>query len=106
MTDSSRGTTKGKAEEGAAGDEVGGAWYLRLTTSLYIATFAVRVSFAMIFIAFPVYLGEDIGYLEYALVLSTWPLVETIMVLVVGANIDRRGRRNALCRNFSHRPTG
>lgn len=96
MTDSSRGTTKGKAEEGAAGDEVGGAWYLRLTTSLYIATFAVRVSFAMIFIAFPVYLGEDIGYLEYALVLSTWPLVETIMVLVVGANIDRRGRRNAL----------
>ncbi|MCK5414240.1 MAG: MFS transporter [Thermoplasmata archaeon] len=96
MTDSSRGTTKGKAEEGVAGDEVGGAWYFRLTTSLYIATFAVRVSFAMIFIAFPVYLGEDIGYLEYALVLSTWPLVETIMVLVVGANIDRRGRRNAL----------
>ena len=96
MTDSSRGTTKGKAEEGVAGDEVGGAWYFRLTTSLYIATFAVRVSFAMIFIAFPVYLGEDFGYLEYALVLSTWPLVETIMVLVVGANIDRRGRRNAL----------
>ena len=96
MTDSSRGTTEGKTEEGVEGDEVEGAWYLRLTTSLYIATFAVRVSFAMVFIAFPIYLGEDIGYLEYALVLSTWPLVETVMVLVVGANIDRRGRRNAL----------
>jgi MFS family permease len=65
-------------------------------TSLYIATFAVRVSFAMVFIAFPVYLGEDIGYLEYALVLSTWPLVETVFVLVVGADIDRRGRKDAL----------
>jgi MFS family permease len=50
----------------------------------------------MVFIAFPVYLGEDIGYFEYALVLSTWPILETIMVLVVGANIDRRGRRRAL----------
>jgi MHS family proline/betaine transporter-like MFS transporter len=65
-------------------------------TSLYIATFAVRVSFAMVFIAFPVYLGEDIGYLEYALVLSTWPLVETVCVLVVGADVDRRGRKDAL----------
>jgi len=85
--------------EGEGGPRWGGedlSWYIRLTTSLYIATFAVRVSFAMIFIAFPVYLGEDIGYLEYALVLSTWPLVETIMVLVVGADIDRRGRRSAL----------
>jgi MHS family proline/betaine transporter-like MFS transporter len=67
-----------------------------LTSSLYISTFAVRVSFAMVFIAFPVYLGEEIGYLEYALVLSTWPTVETVMVLVVGADIDRRGRRKAL----------
>lgn len=73
-----------------------GSFYLRLTSSLYIATFAVRVAFAMVFIAFPVYLGEEVGYLEYALVLSTWPLVETVMVLVVGADIDRRGRRLAL----------
>jgi MFS family permease len=72
------------------------AWYIRLMTSLYIATFAIRVSFAMVFIAFPVYLGEDIGYLDYALVLSTWPLVETAMVLVLGAEIDRRGRRLTL----------
>ncbi|NOQ53912.1 MAG: hypothetical protein GQ558_04840, partial [Thermoplasmata archaeon] len=28
-------------------------WYLRLTSSLYIATFAVRVGFAIIFIALP-----------------------------------------------------
>ncbi|UCC93896.1 MAG: MFS transporter, partial [Thermoplasmata archaeon] len=72
------------------------SWYLRLTSALYISTFAVRVSFAMVFIAFPVYLGEDVGYFEYALVLSTWPIVETVMVLVVGADIDRRGRRLAL----------
>lgn len=80
--------------EGDGGEDL--SWYIRLMTSLYIATFAVRVSFAMVFIAFPVYLGDDIGYLEYALVLSTWPLVETVLVLVVGADIDRRGRKDAL----------
>ena len=81
---------------GSDGPEEDLSWYIRLVTSLYISTFAVRVSFAMVFIAFPVYLGEDIGYLEYALVLSTWPIVETVMVLVVGAEIDQRGRRTAL----------
>jgi MFS family permease len=112
VTDSSRGKAEGTSEgeeakgeeakgdeaegEEAKGEEANGSWYLRLTTSLYIATFAVRVSFAMVFIAFPIYLGAEVGYLEYALMLSTWPLVETIMVLVVGADIDRRGRRNAL----------
>ncbi|MHC4780657.1 MAG: MFS transporter [Planctomycetota bacterium] len=83
---------RGVSEEG----EVDLSWYIRLVTSLYISTFAVRVSFAMVFIAFPIYLGDDVGYLEYALVLSTWPAVETVMVLVVGADIDRRGRRLAL----------
>lgn len=77
-------------------EEERGAWYLRLTTSLYIATFAVRVSFAIIFIAFPLYLGKDLGYLEYALILSTWPIVEMVAVLAVGATIDRRGRRTVL----------
>ena len=87
-----------EADEGVGTEvpEDRAAWYLRLVTSLYIATFAVRVSFAVIFIAFPLYLGEDIGYLEYALVLSTWPIVETVFVLVYGANIDRRGRRMTL----------
>ncbi len=89
-----RGKAPGEGDAGNGPEDL--AWYIRLMTSLYIATFAVRVSFAMVFIAFPVYLGEDIGYLEYALVLSTWPLVETMMVLVVGANIDRRGRKLAL----------
>lgn len=96
MTDSPQGPTGGSSEGVIRHEGSERAWYLRLTTSLYIATFAVRVSFAMIFIAFPIYLGEDIGYLEYALVLSTWPLVETIMVLAVGADIDVRGRRLAL----------
>jgi MFS family permease len=80
--------------DGVLGSEV--AWYVRLVSSLYIATFAVRVSFAMVFISFPVYLGEDLGYLEYALVLSTWPLVEMIAVLGLGAGIDRKGRKDTL----------
>ena len=92
MTDSSLGATKGETE----GEEAEGTWYLRLVTSLYIATFAVRVSFAITFIAFPLYLGDDLGYLEYALVLSTWPLVEMFTVLTVGAGIDRKGRKNTL----------
>ena len=85
----------GKPEDGPEGGARGG-WYLRLTTSLYIATFSVRVSFAIVFIAFPLYLGEDLGYLEYALILSTWPIVEMVMVMVVGAAIDRRGRGSVL----------
>jgi MFS family permease len=77
-------------------EEERGAWYLRLTTSLYIATFAVLVSFAIIFIAFPLYLGDDLSYLEYALILSTWPIVEMVAVLAVGATIDARGRKTVL----------
>jgi len=94
------GGRRGRGDRGGRGvSEADGedrSWYIRLVSSLYISTFAVRVSFAMVFIAFPVYLGEEIGYLQYALVLSTWPAVETVMVLVVGADIDRRGRRLAL----------
>jgi MHS family proline/betaine transporter-like MFS transporter len=96
-TDPDIATSGGAPGDGVPRPEVEDpSFYLRLTSSLYIATFAVRVAFAMVFIAFPVYLGEEVGYLEYALVLSTWPLVETVMVLVVGADIDRRGRRLAL----------
>ncbi|NIP34482.1 MAG: MFS transporter, partial [Thermoplasmata archaeon] len=92
--DEVHGGVEGAGAEGRAEEDA--SWYFRLVSSLYISTFAVRVSFAMVFIAFPVYLGDDIGYLEYALVLSTWPAVETVMVLLVGADIDRRGRRKAL----------
>jgi MFS family permease len=92
----SEGDVDGDVELTEEPIDEGTAWYLRLMTSLYIATFAVRVAFALVFIAFPLYLGEDVGYLAYALVLSTWPLVETAMVLLVGANIDRRGRRTTL----------
>jgi len=88
---------QGMPEIGPDGvEKEAGVWYLRLTTSLYIATFAVRVSFAIIFIAFPLYLGDDLGYLAYALILSTWPIVEMVAVLAVGATIDRRGRKTVL----------
>ena len=85
----------------AGGGAGGGAprWYLKLTSSLYIATFSVRVAFAMLYVALPKYLGDDIGYLEYALVLSTWPLVEMVMVLRAGEVIDRTGRKATLTRN-------
>ena len=39
-----------------AGGEAGGGdprWYLKLTSSLYIATFSVRVAFAMLYVALP-----------------------------------------------------
>jgi len=83
------------------GDDRGGVgkdprWYLKLTSSLYIATFSVRVAFAILYVTLPKYTGEDIGYLEYALVLSTWPIVETIAVLWVGHGIDRTGRKTFL----------
>ncbi len=86
-----------EGDEGA-GDKGGDDhhWYLRLTSSLYIATFAVRVGFAIIFIAFPLYLGAALGSLASALILSTWPIVEMVAVLAVGATIDRRGRKTVL----------
>ncbi len=96
MTDSFLEDIEDEAVGGAVGDGTQGAWYLRLVTSLYIATFAVRVSFAIVFITFPLFLGGELGYLEYALVLSTWPLVEMFAVLAVGARIDQKGRKNTL----------
>jgi MFS family permease len=74
-------------------------WYLKLTSSLYIATFSVRVAFAILFVTLPKYLGADLGYLEYALVLSTWPIVEMVFVLIAGAGIDRIGRKATLEHN-------
>jgi MFS family permease len=71
-------------------------WYLRLTTSLYFSTFTIRTSFAIIFIAFPKYLEGVEGYLSYALILATWPVMELATVLVFGAYIDRKGRKEAL----------
>jgi MFS family permease len=89
------GNPQGEPED-EAGTETGRAWYLRLTTSLYITTFTVRSAFAMIFIVFPVYIGGIEGYLPYALVLSTWPALELATVLGFGAAIDRKGRKNML----------
>ena len=95
------GDERAQGDEHERGDNAGGgdgsdrAWYIRLMSSLYIATFAVRVSFAIIFIAFPKYLVIE-GYLSYALVLAVWPVMELSTVLVFGADMDRRGRRAAL----------
>jgi MFS family permease len=71
-------------------------WYIRLLSSLYIATFLVRTSFAIIFIVFPIYLAGVEGYLAYALVLSLSPLFELVTVLGFGAWIDRYGRKAVL----------
>ncbi len=71
---------------------------MKLLSSLYLSTFLVRMSFAISFIVFPLYL-EDSGvdsYLLYAVVLSLSPLLELSTVLGFGAYIDKAGRKTVL----------
>ncbi len=71
-------------------------WFLRMASALYISTFMIRASFAIMLIAFPVYIIGLKSYFLFGLVLSSSPLFELLTVLGLGAYIDTRGRKNVL----------
>jgi len=64
--------------------------------SLYVSTFAIRASFAIMLIVFPLYILSLKSYFLFGIVLSSSPAFELITVLGLGAYIDRHGRKNVL----------
>jgi len=71
-------------------------WFGRMLTSLYFSTFMIRASFAIMLIAFPIYILGLKSYFLFGLVLASSPLFELITVIGLGAYIDKHGRKNVL----------
>jgi MFS family permease len=72
-----------------------GRWYFQLLSSLYLATFLIRLSFGIITITFPDYTGIEENF-KFGFLWAAGPLAEFITVLFVGNLVDRYGRRWAL----------
>ncbi len=77
-------------------DHLSPHWFGRMLSALYISTFMIRASFAIMLIAFPVYIIGLKSYFLFGLVLASSPLAELVTVLGLGAYIDKRGRKNVL----------
>src|SRR3990172_1370579 len=71
-------------------------WFGRMLTSIYFSTFMIRASFAIMLIAFPIYILGLKSYFLFGLVLASSPLFELITVIGLGAYIDKHGRKNVL----------
>jgi len=82
-------------ENGTSGDVSKARWYILLLSSLYLATFLIRLSFGIITITFPDYTGIEEN-LSFGFLWAAGPLAEFITVLFVGNLIDKYGRRWAL----------
>jgi MFS family permease len=82
-------------EKGTSGDVSKARWYILLLSSLYLATFLIRLSFGIITITFPDYTGIEEN-LSFGFLWAAGPLAEFITVLFVGNLIDKYGRRWAL----------
>ncbi len=76
--------------------KLGTHWFGRMLTSLYFSTFMIRASFAIMLIAFPIYILGLKSYFLFGLVLASSPLFELITVIGLGAYIDKHGRKNVL----------
>lgn len=70
-------------------------WYIRLLSSLYLATFLIRLSYGIITITFPDYTGVEEN-ISFGFLWAAGPLAELFTVLFVGNLIDKYGRRWAL----------
>jgi len=70
-------------------------WYFRLLSSLYLATFLIRLSYGIITISFPDYTGIEENA-SFGILWAAGPLAEIFTVLFVGNLIDKHGRRWAL----------
>ncbi|HLF23316.1 MAG TPA: MFS transporter, partial [Burkholderiales bacterium] len=68
--------------------------YLRLVSSFYVATFAIRVSFGISVITFSHYVQAS--DFVYGLVVASSPLLEIVTIVWVGMAIDKYGRRRFL----------
>jgi MFS family permease len=86
--------SKVKGSKGKAGGPKG-HWYFRLLSSLYLATFLIRLSYGIITISFPDYTGIEENA-SFGLLWAAGPLAEIFTVLFVGNLIDKYGRRWAL----------
>jgi DHA1 family multidrug resistance protein-like MFS transporter len=71
-------------------------WFGRMLTALYFSTFMIRASFAIMLIAFPIYIIGLKSYFLFGIVVSSSPIFELITVLALGAYIDKHGRKNVL----------
>jgi MFS transporter, DHA1 family, multidrug resistance protein len=67
-----------------------------MLTALYFSTFMIRASFAIMLIAFPIYILGLKSYFLFGVVLASSPLFELITVIGLGAYIDKHGRKNVL----------
>jgi len=81
--------------EAALKDHTKENWYIRLLTSLYLATFLIRLSFGIITITFPDYTGIQENA-SFGFLWAAGPLAEFITVMFIGNLIDKYGRRWAL----------
>jgi MFS family permease len=70
-------------------------WYFGLISSLYLATFLIRLSFGIITITFPDYTGIEENF-RFGFLWAAGPMAEFITVLFIGNLIDKYGRRWAL----------
>ncbi|MEW5761352.1 MAG: MFS transporter, partial [Candidatus Thermoplasmatota archaeon] len=71
-------------------------WYYRLLSSIYISAFFIRTSFAMMVVAFPIYLSNVKGYAIFGILVSSSPFFELITVMGIATLIDKYGRRETL----------
>ncbi len=78
-----------------AGDVPKAKWYFGLISSLYLATFLIRLSFGIITITFPDYTGIEENF-RFGFLWAAGPMAEFVTVLFIGNLIDKYGRRWAL----------
>lgn len=71
-------------------------WFGRMLTALYFSTFMIRASFAIMLIAFPIYIIGLKSYFLFGIVVSSSPIFELLTVMLLGAYIDKHGRKNVL----------
>ncbi len=71
-------------------------FYLRLLSSLYISTFFIRASFGIMLATLPIYLNITSEFIGYGIVSAASPLFEMATVLLIGAVVDRYGRKIVL----------
>jgi|GEM_PF-815796 len=79
----------------ASGDVTKASWYFGLISSLYLATFLIRLSFGIITITFPDYTGIEENF-RFGFLWAAGPMAEFVTVLFIGNLIDKYGRRWAL----------
>jgi len=70
-------------------------WYTRLLSALYLSTYLIRTSFGMIVGTLQLHL-EHVSYAQLGDVQAAVPLFEFFTVPVIGAVIDRYGRKTVL----------